>query len=113
MSEARSKAARIRARVIDGADRAAELAAKRKAETVAELCTAILADEIKPKKKAATYSLNEVYARKHVTPAIGNKKAHDVSRADIARLHRDIGGQENAVAMGERVQSAELVRLRR
>ena len=100
LSEARAKAARIRARVIDGADPAAELAAKRKAETVAELCTAFLADEIKPKKKAATYSLYEVYARKHVSPAIGEKKAHTVTRADIAWLHRDIGKQEKKKSGG-------------
>ena len=108
VSEARRKATKLRSRVIDGADPAAELAAKRGAETVSELLTDFLADEIKPKKKASTHALYSTYA-KHVGPELGEKKAHAVTRADIARLHRDIGKQEKKRSGGGKKATANRV----
>jgi len=109
LSEARKKATKLKSSVIDGDDPAAELAAKRRAETISELLTVYLADEIKPKKKPSTHLLYSTYSKKHVGPVLGAKKAHAVTKADVARLHRDIGNQKKKTSGGGKTATANRV----
>jgi integrase len=89
--QARIKAIAEHRKVLGGEDPAQRLADHREAPTVAELADAYLSEEIEPKKKAGTAALYRIYFDKHVTPLIGTTKAHAVTFALMARLHREIG----------------------
>lgn len=81
-----------------GRDLAAERAGQRQAATVAELVGRFMAEEVRPTRKPRTVTLYADYFRLHVVPAIGTRKARDLSRADIARLHRKIGEKARVTA---------------
>jgi integrase len=74
-----------------GADPARELAENRDAATLSELAGAYLREHVTPLKKASTAALYAGYFRVHVAPALGARKARDITRSDIVRLHRKIG----------------------
>jgi len=88
---ARAEARRILGKVAGGADPAIEKQAKRKAETVAQLCDAYWADaeagnlltrHRKP-KKALTLRSDKGRIDKHVRPLLGQMKVAAVTRADV------------------------------
>jgi len=85
--QARSEAAKLRARVSLGDDPQADKAGQRQALTVAELAEAFIADHVKAKRKLGTLTSYEATIKRYILPAIGPKKARDISRADAARLH--------------------------
>ncbi|MCW5693077.1 MAG: tyrosine-type recombinase/integrase [Pseudolabrys sp.] len=88
--QARRTAKDILARARLGEDPAAELAEDRRAATVADLSERFL-DHVRATKKPRTGDLYEIYFRKHVLPALGPKRARDVTPRDVDRLHKRIG----------------------
>ncbi|MEZ5930182.1 MAG: integrase arm-type DNA-binding domain-containing protein, partial [Parvularculaceae bacterium] len=89
-SQARALAERLRARVNAGEDPQAQKAKQRDALTVDELADLFLADHIGAKRKAGTKISYDGVIRAWVIPSLGAKKAKDVKRADIARLHLEM-----------------------
>ncbi|MEX4006749.1 tyrosine-type recombinase/integrase [Neoaquamicrobium sediminum] len=84
---ARKIADGYRAMVRTGHDPQGEKARQRKALTVSELATAFLSDHVDAKRKASTKAHYEDVLNRLVVPKLGQLKAKDVTRADIARLH--------------------------
>lgn len=109
-ADARKAAEKLLARVELGADPAAERTEARRAGTLEQLLRSYLDEEIAPKRKPRTLELYEGYLRNHIAPradgdderaaagSLGAKKAISVTRADIARLHRQIGELQAATA---------------
>lgn len=95
-ARARARVAIAEARV--GRDPAGERAEVRSAKTVDELAKLWIKGEIKPTRKASTAALYDIYLRKHILPAIGTMKARDVTRARVAKLHREIGADAAVTA---------------
>jgi integrase len=106
---ARKKAKVLLGKVVNGTDPAKERADARSGETVEKLLRTYLDHEIKPKRKPRTLELYEGYLKNHIAPrsedgeraahgALGSKKAISVTRADVARLHRQIGERQPATA---------------
>jgi integrase len=90
--KARRAAHQHLARARLGADPAAERAEQRAAATLREVAEKFQRLE-GPTWKPRTRSLFAFYFRKHVEPALGSKRARDITHADIVRLHRKIGEQ--------------------
>lgn len=108
-ADARKAAEKLLARVELGADPAQERSEARRAGTLEQLVRTYLDEEIAPKRKPRTLELYEGYLRNHIAPraedgdrsehgAIGAKRAIGVSRADVARFHRQIGEEQPATA---------------
>lgn len=96
--KARDAAKDLLAKVRLGADPAAEKAAGRKAATIAELSIEYLKPDAQVSRKASTLALYKLYFRKHINPAIGSRRAIDLSSDDVVRLHRKIGATSKATA---------------
>lgn len=86
--QARKLAADILAQVRLGSDPAADRQRERKAETVADLATAFLADHVEAKRKPATAAAYREALTVHVLPALGSRPAVKLTRQDVAKLHR-------------------------
>jgi integrase len=95
---ARRSAQEILARVRLGEDVAAERAAERSAPTIAELVDRYMNEEVRPMRKPRTVVLYDAYFRLHILPELGAKRARDVTRSDVAQLHRKIGARTPAAA---------------
>lgn len=95
---ARRNAKEILARARLGEDVAAKKASQRTALTVAELSSRYMSEEILPTRKASTAKLYGMYFRRHVFPEFGNRPVRELTRADIARLHRKIGTTSKVTA---------------
>jgi hypothetical protein len=100
--DARRAAQEQLARARLGADPGAERAEHRAALTISELEEKFIRLE-GPTWKPRTRDLFAFYFRKYVVPAIGSKRACDVTHADIVRLHRSIG--EDAPPTANRIVS--------
>ncbi len=87
VDEARKEARLKLADVQRGHDPFAERDAKRKAPTVAELCTSYIERHAEPYKKPRSVVEDERNIELHVKPALGKKLVAEITRADIARLH--------------------------
>jgi integrase len=85
--EAEKLAKRVLGAVAHGADPAAVKSADRRGATLQELADLFLADHVAAKRKPATSDHYGHILKKLVLPALGNRKADQVSTADIARLH--------------------------
>jgi integrase len=88
---ARKAAKDVLARARLGEDVAGQRSARRQALTVSELSTRFMTEEIRPTRKAGTSALYDLYFRRHVWPDIGAKLGRDVTRTELAQLHRKIG----------------------
>jgi integrase len=95
---ARERARTVLAAVQLGADPAADKVDRRGAVSVAELAESYLSEEIRPLKKPRTVTLYAGYLNNHVLPALGTRKARDVTHADVIKLHRKIGAGGAPVA---------------
>ncbi|HTE77072.1 MAG TPA: tyrosine-type recombinase/integrase [Xanthobacteraceae bacterium] len=95
---ARHATQEILARVRLGEDVGAERAALRRAPTVAELAERYMAEEIRPMRKPRTAVLYEAYFRLHILPELGSKRTRDLTRGEVAELHRKIGARTPAAA---------------
>jgi integrase len=96
--QAREAARTVLAKVRLGEDVAVDRAARRSAPAVRQLANQFMHDEITPTRKRRTRDLYEMYFRVHIFPELGEKLARDVTRADIAKLHRMIGKKTKVTA---------------
>ena len=87
---ARSEAKRLLGLVGNGADPAADRSARREAPTVEALCDRFFAEHVEAKLKRQTGSDYRRLADKYVLPVLGKRKAADVTRHEIARLHHGL-----------------------
>ena len=69
-----------------GKDPSADKAAGRKAMTMKQLCDMFIEDHSIPKNRPSTVRSNRGYIKRHILPAIGSKKARDVTRADVSDI---------------------------
>ena len=86
-NEAEKLAKRVLGAVAHGADPAAAKSADRCAATLNELAGLFLADHVAAKRKRATADHYRHILEKLVLPSLGNRKADQVTTADVARLH--------------------------
>jgi integrase len=91
VDEARNRAKEIFGAVAMGADPAAEIASRRGASTFKEIADLFLKEHIEPKRNVSTAQSYELLLNTYAIPALGNRKAEAVTRAEVARLHRQIG----------------------
>lgn len=91
LAEARRRADRFRGVVSDGGDPQGALHDRREAPTLADLIERYLAEGVRPRKKARTVELYEHYLLKVIGSRLRAKKAHEVTPADVDRLHRALG----------------------
>ncbi|MGR7997189.1 integrase arm-type DNA-binding domain-containing protein [Xanthobacter sp. ZOL 2024] len=89
--QARNMARDALAAVRCGQDPAGDRAHDRAAPMLEEVAARWLAEEVEPKRKAKTVIAYELALRRHILPVLGKRKAHTITRADVARLHRKIG----------------------
>jgi len=69
-----------------GKDPGAERSAARRAATVKELFDRFITDYSEPRNKPSTVRSNRGYGKVHIIPQLGNLKALEVTRADVANL---------------------------
>ena len=87
--EARKIADKFRSRVKVGQDPQAAKVNDRVAMKVSELAEQFLAKHVAPKRKRGTKVLYEDILNRIVIPELGAKRAKDVTRAELAKLHLD------------------------
>ncbi len=85
--EARKIADRLRSQAKVGQDPQADKTLSRNAATVSDLIAIFLEKHVAAKKKASTSALYDDILKRIVKPALGSRKAKDVSRSDMAKLH--------------------------
>jgi integrase len=91
VDEARNRAKEILGAVATGADPAADFALRRAASTFKEIADLFLREHVGPKRKTSTAQDYESLLTNYAIPALGNRKAEAVTRAEVARLHGQIG----------------------
>jgi integrase len=96
--QARQTAAEVLARVRLGHDVPHDRAARRVAPTLADLIERFMREEVRPTRKPRTSDLYDMYFRVHVLPALGFRRAREITLADIAKLHRKIGARTPVTA---------------
>lgn len=89
--EARKLAEKLRAQAKIGEDPQSEKIAYRKALTVSELSDDFL-KHVGSKKRVSTEAMYRDILERLVKPVIGNRKAADIKRADLARVHLALAG---------------------
>jgi integrase len=89
--QAREAAGDVLAKVRFGEDAPHDRAARRSSPMVADLIDEFMKEEIRPTRKPRTAELYDMYFRVHVAPALGSKRAREVTSADVGKLHRKIG----------------------
>ncbi len=87
---ARQEAKKILGLVVSGKDPAADKSAGRLAHTVKELGDKFLKDHVKVKRKARTAEGYQDILERIVYPKIGARRAADITRADIQKIHNDL-----------------------
>ena len=88
--QARREAERLIGSVRLGADPAAQRSEERAGLTVRELGDLFLKTHVEAKRKPATLRNYKALLNQYVYPAIGTKRAAEVKRIEIARLHFDM-----------------------
>ncbi len=87
---ARGEAKLLLGMIEDGADPAVDRIEQRKAPTVAELCERFLSEHAATKLRSrTTVEYRQIIAR-IIGPALGKRKAAEVTRREIARLHHGL-----------------------
>jgi integrase len=84
---ARREAKRLLGLIEGGADPAADKLARKEAPTIAELAERFLAEHAEAKRKTSSAAEYRRLLDKIILPALGKRKAADVSRADVTKLH--------------------------
>jgi integrase len=87
--QARKIAGRLSSTIVDGGDPAAAKAAEKSAPTVADLIARFLSEHVATKTKPRTAIEYRRLIETSVLPALGRRRARDVTRADITRLHHE------------------------
>ena len=88
VQQGRDMAREVLVKVRQGQDPGGERLAYRDAPTVAHLAERYMEEHARPTKKPASVVNDALYWRKHILPVLGSRKVADVTRDDIARLHR-------------------------
>jgi hypothetical protein len=96
--QARDAAADVLARVRFGEDAPHDRATRRSSPMVGDLVDEFIREEIRPTRKPGTAALYDMYFRVHVGPALGSKRAREVTSADVGKLHRKIGAKTPVTA---------------
>jgi integrase len=86
--QARRLAGEALLEVRQGGDPSAERQAYREAPTVADLAERFMAEHARLHKKPSSILNDKLAWHNHVLPALGRRKVADVTREDVARLHR-------------------------
>jgi integrase len=102
---AREEARRLLGEAVTGTDPAAEKQAKRKAETVTELCDAYWADaeagrlmtRRRTAKKISTLATDKGRLEKHIKPLLGRMKVAAVTREDVEEFMHAVAEGKTAV----------------
>lgn len=90
VDEARTRASRLLYAVLgDGADPVEDKRAYQREPTLAELAQRYL-DQHGPKKKASSQLADRRLLERHILPRLGQRKARDLDRADMTRLHHEM-----------------------
>jgi integrase len=84
---ARREAKRLLGLIEDGADPAADKLARKEAPTIAELAERFLAEHAEAKRKTSSAAEYRRLLDKIILPVLGKRKAADVTRADVTKLH--------------------------
>ena len=84
---ARREARRLLGLVEAGADPARDKAARQAAPTVAQLAERFLGEHVEAKRKVSTAAEYRRLLDSIVLPALGRRKAADITRLDVAKLH--------------------------
>jgi integrase len=92
VEEARDRARAILGAVADGRDPAATLAESRGAVTVEEAAVRFLADHVAIKRKPNTAAAYRHAFARHIIPRLGKIALHDMTNADVAKLHNAMRG---------------------
>ena len=93
VDQARQEAKNLLASVRLGKDPLAERAAEVSSPTLSELAGKFLRDHVDAKRKAQTRREYRRLFDKVILPAIGKKRADDITRSEISALHQRIGAQ--------------------
>jgi integrase len=88
--EAEKLAKRVFGAVAHGADPAAGRSADRRAATLKEIADLFLSEHVVTKRKPTTADHYRHILEKLVLPALGSRKANQVTTADVARLHAQV-----------------------
>ena len=96
--QARQAATEVLARVRLGHDVPHDRATRRSASNLAGLIERFIREEVRPTRKPRTSELYDMYFRVHVLPALGARKAREITVADVAKLHRKIGAKTPVTA---------------
>jgi hypothetical protein len=96
--QAREAAGDVLAKVRFGEDAPHDRAARRESPMVFQLIEEYLGEEVRPTRKARTADLYEMYFRRHIRPALGAKRAREVTPNDVAKLHRKVGREAPVTA---------------
>ncbi len=87
LDKAREKARKLLGGIADGIDPAEARHAARNAPTIAELCDRYLAEYAVGHKKASSVYNDRLMISRFIVPALGGRKATDVTRTDVLKLH--------------------------
>jgi integrase len=88
--EARRKARELLGAAARGDDPAGERTRARAASSVAELAKAFMAQHVETKRKLTTAASYRHVIGAYILPEIGKRKAGDITKADLARIHHKI-----------------------
>jgi integrase len=91
VEQARSQAQAILGRVAIGDDPASEIAHSKGAKTFQELVESFLRDHVNAKRKPRTVKFYAALLTRHAIPSLGSRKAHSITRGDLAKLHVALG----------------------
>ena len=87
--QARKQAIKLRGRIAEGEDPAADKSAERRAITVAQLCDEYL-EASKGHIKASTLAMDRSRIERHVKPLLGSKPVASLTPADLEKFVRDV-----------------------
>lgn len=87
VDEAREKARKIIAKGNDEKDVVAERKANAEISTIKQLADKFLKQHAHAKRKASTAAYYELMIAKHIVPALGTKRANQITRAEISNWH--------------------------
>jgi integrase len=90
VAEARAEAVRLLAEVVRGNDPADLKHADRSDITFAPFADRYLREHADLHKKARSAALDRQLLRTHIVPALGARRLGEISRAEVARMHRSL-----------------------
>lgn len=91
VEQAREQALEYARAVAHGRDPAAELGRSREMPTLSAFAVRYLREHVSAKRKPSSLYDYRLLLEVHVLPHLGRKKLSDITRADVARLHADVG----------------------